>query len=115
MVEKGNWSLCRTFSLFTDTVTVSASDDYQLAYKIADKIPAGTYPFEVVLKFVNKDSTQDASFQMRDASDTVLAEVTIGVGKAGIMSFPPLKDLAIYHKGGESDINLTIFLGSVES
>jgi len=115
MLEKGSWSLCRTFSLFTDAVTAAGTDDYKLAYKVADKIPSGTYPFEIVLKFENQDSTQEASFQMRDASGSVLAEVTIGAGKSGIMSFPPLKDLAIYHKGGTSTINLTIFLGSVES
>lgn len=115
MVERGSWSLCKVFDLKSKTVNFSGSTDNTLVLKVSDILPAGTYPFKIVVKMVNTDSANDTEVQFKDSVNTVLADITIPQGKAGIIDFPPLKDLEIYAKGGSCDFYFEIFLGSVSS
>ncbi len=113
MIELGSWSLCRTFSLFEDTVSFSDDSEFREIYDIAARIPAGTYPFNTLFTLKNQ-SSQESFFQFKDANDVLYADIVIEAGKTGVISFPPMKSIKVLHKGGAGKITLTAFLGSLE-
>jgi len=115
MVERGLWSLCKTFDAFTDEQSFDASDDYQKVYSIAERIPQGTYPFSITFKITNGETTGNLYVQFKDSDGTLYAEITVEAGKTGLIHFPPVLTLEVYTKGNAGTLKVEAFLASVSS
>jgi len=113
MLERGTWSLCKTFDAFTDSVSFDASTDYQEVYNISQKIPQGTYPFSITFKITNTGTTGELYVQFKDSDGTLYAEITVDAGKTGLIHFPPTLSLIVYTKGNAGTLSVEAFLASV--
>ncbi len=115
MVERGLWSLCKTFDAFSDSVDFDASTDYQEVYNVSQKIPQGTYPFSITFKITNSGASGELYVQFKDSDGTLYAEITVDAGKTGLIHFPPLLSLLVYTKGNAGTLKVEAFLASVTS